>query len=50
VTGMLFGIDPTDVTSAVIAVAVLSASAMIAAWIPARRASRVDPTLALRSQ
>ena len=50
VTGMLFGIEATDVTSAVVAVAVLSACALIAAWIPARRASNVDPTIALRSQ
>ena len=46
---MLFGIQPTDLMSVTAAVAVLSLAALIAAWIPARRASRVDPNRALRS-
>lgn len=50
VKSMLFGIEPSDPVSAAIAVVALAAAALVAAWIPARRASRVDPTRALRYQ
>ena len=49
VRSLLFGIEPSDPASAAVAVAVLAAVALLAAWIPARRASRADPTTALRS-
>jgi predicted permease len=45
---LLFGIEPTDLASAAVAVVVLAAAGALAAWIPARRASKVDPILALR--
>jgi len=45
---LLFGIGPTDLVSVATAVAVLAAAGTLAAWIPARRASTVDPILALR--
>lgn len=48
VRSMLFGVEPTDPASAAAAVAVLVAAALLAAWIPARRAARLDPTRALR--
>jgi ABC-type antimicrobial peptide transport system permease subunit len=47
---MLFAIEPTDLVSIAIAGVVLVAVALAAAAIPARRASRVDPTMALRAQ
>jgi ABC-type lipoprotein release transport system permease subunit len=47
---LLFGIEPTDVGSTAISVVVMAAVGLIAAWIPARRASRVNPTAALRYQ
>jgi putative ABC transport system permease protein len=46
--GRLFGLEPWDAaTLAQAALALLSAAAL-AALIPARRAARVDPVLALR--
>jgi predicted permease len=48
VSSLLFGIQPTDPISTGIAIAVLATAGTLAAWIPARRASRVDPLRALR--
>jgi ABC-type antimicrobial peptide transport system permease subunit len=50
VSSLLYGVDAGDPVSAGIAVAVLTASGCLAAWLPARRASRVDPILALRDE
>jgi predicted permease len=47
---LLFGIEPMDPLSTAIAVLLLVAASLVAAWIPARRASRVSPTTALRFQ
>jgi ABC-type antimicrobial peptide transport system permease subunit len=47
---LLYGVTPTDpLTFALVAILLLS-TALIACWIPARRASRVDPVIALRSE
>lgn len=45
---MLFGLAPRDAETIVIAVCLLSAMAIIAGAIPARRAARVDPMVAIR--
>jgi ABC-type antimicrobial peptide transport system permease subunit len=44
----LFGVTAHDAVSLGAAAFVLAAVAMIAAWIPARRAAAVDPLVALR--
>jgi ABC-type antimicrobial peptide transport system permease subunit len=48
VSSLLFAIEPTDGASSAIAIGVLAAVGTLAAWIPARRASRLDPLRALR--
>jgi putative ABC transport system permease protein len=49
-TSLLYGLPARDPVTLVGAVAVLSLVAAIACWVPARRASRVDPAAALRAQ
>jgi putative ABC transport system permease protein len=48
VKGLLFGVTPGDPVSLIAGIAVLAATAAAAAWIPSRRAARVDPMVALR--
>ena len=45
---LLYGVQPGDIASLGIAVGVLAAAGTLAAWIPARRASRLDLIQALR--
>jgi putative ABC transport system permease protein len=48
--GLLFGIEPWDPLSQAVTIALLWAVAVAAAWIPARRAMRVDPATVLRME
>jgi ABC-type antimicrobial peptide transport system permease subunit len=45
---MLFGLSSSDPLSMVVVIAVLGGIASIAGLIPARRATKVDPMVALR--
>ena len=46
----LFEVQPLDALTYVAATLVLLAAAVLAAYLPAARASRVDPLVALRSE
>jgi putative ABC transport system permease protein len=46
--GFLFGVKASDPTAFIATPLLLSAVALLAVWIPARRATRVDPITALR--
>ena len=46
---LLFELKPWDPVSVTVAVALLGTVSLLAAWIPARRASRLAPTIALRA-
>ena len=47
---LLFETEPLDPVSLVTAAPVLVGAAVVATWLPARRATRVDPLEALRAQ
>lgn len=47
-TGQLYGVSRLDPTAYAAVAVVLTAAATFATWLPARRASRVDPVTALR--
>ncbi len=47
---MLFNLNPRDAKTIILSVAVLSAVALLAGYLPARRAARLDPNVILRDE
>jgi putative ABC transport system permease protein len=47
---MLYGTSPLDLSTWLLAILLMTAAAMAAALVPARRASKVDPLVAIQSE
>ena len=47
---LLFGLEPTDATTVALAIGTLTLVGLVAGSVPARRAARVDPAIALRDE
>jgi predicted permease len=50
IASLLFGVQPTDTVTIALVVATITAVAVIASWLPAWRASRLDPNVVLRDE
>jgi len=48
--GLVYGISPLDPVAIAAGAALLGVMAVVASYLPARRATRVDPVRALRSE
>jgi len=49
-SSLLFGVTPLDVVTFVVAAAFLAAAALLASYVPARRAATIDPMETLRAE
>jgi putative ABC transport system permease protein len=49
-SGMLFATDPRDAVTFVLVPSVLTLVALAASYLPARRATKIDPAMALRDE
>jgi ABC-type antimicrobial peptide transport system permease subunit len=48
ISGLLYGVSPADALTLIVTAVVLFLISLLASYIPARRATRVDPMVALR--
>jgi predicted permease len=48
--GMVFGVEPTDGPTFAVVTVVLVAAALVASYLPARRATRIDPLMSIRTE
>jgi ABC-type antimicrobial peptide transport system permease subunit len=49
-SGILFGVHALDPIAFTVAALVMTSAVLIATWLPARRATRVNPLQALRTE
>jgi ABC-type antimicrobial peptide transport system permease subunit len=49
-SGILYGVGALDPIAFTVAPLVLTVAALIATWLPARRATQIDPVQALRAE
>ncbi len=50
IASLLFGVQPTDIVTIAFVIATITAVAVVASWLPAWRASRLDPNVVLRDE
>jgi ABC-type antimicrobial peptide transport system permease subunit len=48
IASLLFGVQPTDATTLIVVIGTVTVVAGFACWLPAWRASRLDPNVVLR--
>ena len=47
--GLLFGVEPDDPATLLAVAAVMAVIGLLACWVPARRAARIDPAISMRA-
>jgi predicted permease len=50
IASLLFGVQPADTMTIAVVIATITAVAVVASWLPAWRASRLDPNVVLRDE
>jgi predicted permease len=48
IASLLFGVQPADIVTITFVIATITAAAVVASWVPAWRAARLDPNIVLR--
>jgi putative ABC transport system permease protein len=47
---LVFGVEPTDAATFAAVTLLLASAALVASYLPARRATRIDPLTSLRAE